>query len=308
MINGEGWIKRPCQLTVVPMTGWRRSMVWRDTGLAWRPTSPNVPRGDSPLYYAATGLFGELAGGSGATIGTRLRRPFECVIAPWLDANRFSAVMSSYGLRGVSFPTFSVEQEGQRLHGVSLKIGDPAHAPLVAINFYLLDAIRQASGRDLFAESVQRNKDFQMFDKVCGTDQVRRDLKVGKTAAQIVHSWTTAEDEFQLKRAKYLLYGDAVTKSVAPSEPAQAVPAEPKPAALPPSRPPPAAVAQFTPAPLPLPPIVVTVSKGDSAAKIASDFDISASDIAEANPGVNLNRLKVGQKLKIPREQRATVK
>ena len=50
MINGEGWIKKPCALTVVPMTGWRRSMVWHDTGLPWVPTSPNVPRADSPLY------------------------------------------------------------------------------------------------------------------------------------------------------------------------------------------------------------------------------------------------------------------
>src|SRR5438552_13127449 len=42
MINGEGWIKSPCKLTVVRMIGWRRPMVWRDTGLAWAPTSPNV--------------------------------------------------------------------------------------------------------------------------------------------------------------------------------------------------------------------------------------------------------------------------
>src|SRR5216117_1726851 len=41
MINGEGWIKSPCKLTVIPMKGWHRLMVWRDTGLAWAPTSPN---------------------------------------------------------------------------------------------------------------------------------------------------------------------------------------------------------------------------------------------------------------------------
>ena len=35
MINGEGWIKAPCHLTVIPMNGWRRAMVWRDTGLPW---------------------------------------------------------------------------------------------------------------------------------------------------------------------------------------------------------------------------------------------------------------------------------
>src|SRR3989454_2216667 len=301
MINGEGWIRKRCKLTVIPMNGWRRSMAWRDTGLRWTPTSPNVPRANSPLYYAATGLFGELAGGSGASIGTRLKRPFECVIAPWLDANKFSAAMNSFDLRGIGFPTFSVMHEGQRMQGVALKLNDPARAPLVAINFFLLDGIRTASGRDLFAEAMKRKRDFQMFDKVCGTDQIRRQLRAGKSAAQIVESWKAGEEEFRRKRQKYLLYGEhAVTKATLPNQSRPAPAVEPKPAAAIQAKP-------ETPfahlAPQPLPPLVITVSKGDSAAKIASDFGISASDIAEANPGVNLNRLKAGQKLKIPRTQ-----
>jgi len=308
MINGEGWIKAPCHLTVVAMNGWRRPMVWRDTALAWVPTSPNVPRADSPLYYAATGLFGELAGGSGANIGTRLRRPFECVIAPWLDANRLSGAMSGYELRGVSFPTFSVIHEGQRLHGVSLKIADPVHASLVAINFYLLDAIRKASGRDLFVESMKRQKDFQMFDKVCGTDDIRRRLNAGQSAWEIVNSWKAGEEAFRQSRQKYLLYPQAASPTVAPGQEGKqlALSLESKPAPASPSKPAPppefANQPSFTnPAPQSLPPLTITVTRGDSPAKIANDFGISASDIAEANPGVNLNRLKVGQKLKIPR-------
>jgi uncharacterized protein YbbC (DUF1343 family) len=38
------------RLTVVPMRGWRRSMRWPDTGLAWVPTSPFIP--DFPLSRA----------------------------------------------------------------------------------------------------------------------------------------------------------------------------------------------------------------------------------------------------------------
>jgi len=76
-------------------------------------------------------LFGEMAGGSGANIGTRLKRPFECVIAPWLDANKLSAAMNRFDLHGIGFPTFSVVHEGQRMQGVSLKFYDPARAPLV---------------------------------------------------------------------------------------------------------------------------------------------------------------------------------
>ncbi len=303
MINGEGWIRKPCRLTVIPMNGWRRSMVWRDTGLRWTPTSPNVPRGDSPLYYAATGLFGELAGGSGASVGTKLKRPFECVIAPWLDAARMSAAMKSFGLGGVSFPTFSVTHEGQRLQGVLLKVNDPAHAPLVAINFYLLDGLEQASGRDLFAEAVKRKKNFQMFDKVSGTDEIRRQLKAGKSAAEVVESWTAGEEAFRQRRQKYLLYTDvALTKSAPTNESKPPATVEPKTAPVVEIRPAPPVI-ETNSAPQSFPPLIITVSNGDSAAKIAKDLGISASDIAEANPGVNLNRLKPGQKLKIPRTQ-----
>src|SRR5438876_3889641 len=218
-INGEGWIRKRCKLTVIPMNGWRRSMVWSDTGLHWTPTSPNVPSSTSPLYYAATGLFGELAGGSGASVGTKLKRPFECVIAPWLDANKMSAAMQGFGLRGISFPTFSVTHEGQRLHGVLLKINEPARAPLVAINFYLLDAIEKASGRGLFAEAVPRRKDFQMFDKVCGSDELRRQLRAGKSASEIIESWKATEEAFRQQRRKYLIYSDcALTQSASANE------------------------------------------------------------------------------------------
>ena len=140
-----------------------------------------------------------------------------------------------------------------------------------------------------------------MFDKVCGTDNIRRDLKAGKTATEIVRSWKPGEDEFRRKREKYLLYADVVLTKAAPVN-------ESKPAPTPAPRPAAAAEAKAelptTPTgsvPQQPPPLIITVSRGDSPAKIANDFNISASDIAEANPGVNLNKLKVGQQLKIPR-------
>src|ERR1700722_5214618 len=49
-----------CQLKVIPMLGWKRTMSYKDTGLHWIPTSPHVPEHDSPLFYAATGILGEL--------------------------------------------------------------------------------------------------------------------------------------------------------------------------------------------------------------------------------------------------------
>src|SRR5262245_41430310 len=36
-----------CDLTVVPMTGWRRAMCWEDTELPWVMPSPNMPTADT---------------------------------------------------------------------------------------------------------------------------------------------------------------------------------------------------------------------------------------------------------------------
>jgi hypothetical protein len=73
----------------------------------------------------------------------------------------------------VSFPEFDATYEDKSYHGVKLRFIDPAHTPLVAINLFLLEAIRTVGGRDLFGEAVKNGKDLQMFDKVNGTDSTR---------------------------------------------------------------------------------------------------------------------------------------
>src|SRR5262245_10896880 len=40
-----------CDLTVVPMQGWRRAMRWEDTGLPWVAPSPNMPTLDTARVY-----------------------------------------------------------------------------------------------------------------------------------------------------------------------------------------------------------------------------------------------------------------
>mgnify|MGYP003693744933 CR=1 FL=1 len=41
-----------CHLTVVPMRGWRRAMLWEDTGLPWVAPSPNMPTPDTARVYS----------------------------------------------------------------------------------------------------------------------------------------------------------------------------------------------------------------------------------------------------------------
>jgi uncharacterized protein YbbC (DUF1343 family) len=208
MIVGEKWIKQACKLTVVPLSGWKRSMAWRDTGLPWVPTSPHIPHGESPLFYVATGILGEIGGvntGVGYTI------PFQTVAAPGLDPQKTAAILNAYDLPGVRFHALTYKPyyfafKDEVIGGAQIYITDPRRAPLTAINFYVLEALKKLDGRDLFAQAVKANKSFSMFDKVSGSDGVRKALQAGKSAAEIVGSWKTGEEAFRKQRKKYLLY------------------------------------------------------------------------------------------------------
>jgi uncharacterized protein YbbC (DUF1343 family) len=90
--------------------------------------------------------------------------------------------------------------------GAQIFFTDPAHAPLTAINFYALEALKKVAGRDVFAEAVKSGRKFDMFDKVNGTDATRKALQAGKSAAEIAASWKPAEEAFRRQRGKYLLY------------------------------------------------------------------------------------------------------
>jgi uncharacterized protein YbbC (DUF1343 family) len=207
LLNDRGGIKTRCKLTVVPLRGWKRDMVWRDTGLPWVPASPHVPRGDSPLFQVATGMLGELGT---VSIGVGYTLPFECIALPKLDPQALAAKLNGYALPGVQFrpltykpyyATFKDEVVG----GVQVYFTDPAHAPLTAVNFYALEALR-ALGRDVFADALAAKKKFDMFDKVNGTDATRLAVQAGTPAAEIVARWKAGEEKFRAERKKYLLY------------------------------------------------------------------------------------------------------
>ena len=129
LINGEGLNRgqkgdqqpAKCKLTVIPMEGWTRDMVYEDTGLPWVLPSPNIPFKESPMYYAASGICGELYGFMNIGVGYTL--PFQVFGATWLDPVKLIEKLESYELEGVSFRTIwfkpiAGSQKGELVGGV----------------------------------------------------------------------------------------------------------------------------------------------------------------------------------------------
>jgi uncharacterized protein YbbC (DUF1343 family) len=197
MVNANGWMEIRCNLTVVPMRGWNRNQTWGETGLRWIPTSPNIPRGASPLYYVATGLVGEL---SGPETGVGGPAPFESIAATWLNASSFTRYLRSRDMPGVSFR----EYRSGRYQGSSLRIEPNAPANLTALGIYMLAEMNRQARPDIFLRTSASKLD--LFYKVYGSESIRSQLRHGTPVGSIVGSWRIAVQDFRRERSLYLLY------------------------------------------------------------------------------------------------------
>src|SRR6185436_10237856 len=62
MAKAKKWFKNAdkLKLSVIKMSGWKRSLYWNQTGLKWLPPSPNIPHFENAIGCAIFGAIGEL--------------------------------------------------------------------------------------------------------------------------------------------------------------------------------------------------------------------------------------------------------
>lgn len=214
LFNNEGLLKNGirCELSIIPMKGWKREMSWTETGLPWVPTSPHIPTAQSAVYYPATGITGELGT---VNIGVGYTLPFQLIGAVWItDADKLAERLNGQGLKGVRFrpihyKPFYGSGKDKDLHGVQIFVTDFSGedlTPLSLISFYVLQelAVMYPDQKTISAATDSRTG---MFDKVLGTDKVRKQfVEAGyKVTPQIRQMWKPSE-KFLEQRAKYLIY------------------------------------------------------------------------------------------------------
>ena len=124
MMHKEG--NYTCPLTVIPVSGWKRSMLHPETDLVWMMPSPNIPKFESALVYSGTCLFE----GTNLSEGRGTTAPFEIIGAPFVDGRVLAKAMNGKKLPGVLFspayftPTASKHQ-GIACQGVHIHVTDP---------------------------------------------------------------------------------------------------------------------------------------------------------------------------------------
>ena len=181
MINDENWIYENCNLTIIEMENYNHKMQY---DLPIKP-SPNLPNTRSVNLYPSLCLFE----GTTISIGRGTDYPFQHFGAPYLESDYSFTPKSGAGSK---LP----KHENKVCFGTDLRFQENY---LTTINLdWIIDAYKQCNEKEKFFNNF--------FDKLAGTDKLRKQIISGKTAAAIKESWKEGLEEFKKIRGKYLMY------------------------------------------------------------------------------------------------------
>jgi len=189
------------------MKGWKRTMIYEETGLQWISSSPHIPHPVTALFYPVSGILGELGYMS---IGVGYPLPFELFAAEWVDAEKLAENMNKLNLPGLNFrpiyfKPFYATGQGKRLNGIQVHIMDYAAARLSEVQFYVMQEIA-ALYPDRAVFDYANPQRFNMFDKVSGSDFVRLTFTKANRFEDIKDFWYKEVDPFRKISKKYYLY------------------------------------------------------------------------------------------------------
>lgn len=196
-----------CDLHVIPMKGYKRSMTYADTGLSWIPTSPYIPEAQTSFFYPTTGFLGDMRF---VSIGIGYTLPFRVVAAPWINGEKFAKALNQHKLAGVMFYPIRIRPLAGSFaqkccRGVLIMVTNPQSYLPVTTQYLLLSVLRQLYPKEMLKALGSLKAQPLNFYKVCGTKLVLETLQKEKSpfwSLKKIHS--KEREEFLEIRKKYL--------------------------------------------------------------------------------------------------------
>lgn len=189
MVNGEKWLANGIQAkyTVITMQGYHKKQRYE---ISDKP-SPNLPNDKSINLYPSLCFFE----GTQVSVGRGTELPFQIYGSPWTKNLPFQFTPKPSA--GAKDPFLN----GKLCYGENLS--EYAEDLRVLNLDWLLKVYKDYKNpqQNFFLKNL-------FFDKLAGTDELRKQIIAGKTAAQIKDSWKSDLENFQKIRAKYVMYED----------------------------------------------------------------------------------------------------
>lgn len=206
LMNEKNGLKADIQ--VVSMEEWKREYWFEDTGLAWIPTSPNIPTPETAITYAGIALME----GTNISEGRGTPNPFKIIGAPWINARKLAEELNRENLDGVKFtPTYfipcSSKHKGETCRGVQIHVMERDNFKPFEVGVHILSKIGKLYKENLKWIKVKRNgEEKYLMDLLSGTDKLRRMIDEEADPWEIMDELERDLDKYAIEREKYLIY------------------------------------------------------------------------------------------------------
>lgn len=199
-----------CDLHISPMKGWKRPMVFMDTGLPWVAPSPNLPTPASAMVYPGQVIWE----GTNVSEGRGTTQPFECLGAPYFEPEKLRSHMGKWNLPGVILretafePTFN-KWQGYLCRGFHLHVLDAETYQPYETTLLLLHAVIAIHHESFQWKKPPYEYEFEKLpiDLIVGDSGLRRRLENLHDPSEIFKTWKPALEQFKTLSKRYHLYG-----------------------------------------------------------------------------------------------------
>ena len=197
MLNGEGWLENnvKCKIKIIKVANYLHAMPYT---LPVKP-SPNLNTEQSILLYPSLCLFE----GTIISQGRGTQFPFTILGNPDLKG-KYKFYFTPKSIKGMSETPL---HQDKNCYGLDLKKYNTNKLRNTGkINLsWLMELYSAYPFKDKFFDFKQSNQ-MGNFDKLAGTEDLRKQIVSGKSEEEIRQSWEPGLSQYKIMRKKYLLY------------------------------------------------------------------------------------------------------
>ncbi len=198
-----------CDLDIISMKNWKRSMYFQDTGLPWIAPSPNLPTPISAMVYPGQVIWE----GTNISEGRGTTQPFELFGAPFLNTNNILSSLkesdvSGATLRPVFFEPTANKWTGKQCRGFQIHIKNPDKFAPYKFSLKLLQMIFHFNKDKFEWKQPPYEYEFERMpiDLILGNKEIRTQLEQNKNLDEMEKSWKNELETFSSLKQKFHLY------------------------------------------------------------------------------------------------------
>jgi uncharacterized protein YbbC (DUF1343 family) len=198
-----------CELEIISMDGWNRSMLFNETGLHWIPPSPNMPTSATAMVYPGQVILE----GTNLSEGRGTTNPFELFGSPFIDPHQLKKKVDSRKLPGIHLrevffqPTFN-KWENEVCGGLHIHVTDArTYKPYVTTLAIIQDIITLYPHHFAWrTPPYEYEKEKIPVDIITGDKSLREGIERQKEIADLEKTWQKELQDFKKITQSFFLY------------------------------------------------------------------------------------------------------